>query len=276
MWQQQGLPVRAPLRGGGAWSGQQGAVPSYSYPGVQRSAQLPVRPAPGYWPQSYTRDEDYGNLVSQGFGSQYHSDHPFGSPQSESCCSPPGSEDAGWVSPMDAQPVYLSPLHFQSPSASQFGFVHAPSFSAASQASVSDSEDETVSCARSPDSGPYFTRTHLIQSQHNNVFDMDMDEPSTTTTAGDDDEEEETVDEVDPWDESFTDDLDTSIDYSYLHGAIESPLDLDAFPGTQSNFAPRTRELRSDLLLPNFPLFASTPLQARHALLCLLFTLPAA
>jgi hypothetical protein len=42
------------------------------------------------------------------------------------------------------------------------------------------------------------------------------------------------VDDVDPWDDTFADDLDTSVDYSYLHGAVESPLELEAFPGTSS------------------------------------------
>lgn len=216
------------------------AQTAYSYPAT-RAVQMPVRPQASSWAQSYVANEDYGNLVSQGYGPAWQSEHPLsvgslgmGSPHSadagsSACCSPPGPE-GGWISPMDAQPVYLSPVLLQSHlTPATFGpgpFAHAPS-----QSSVStDSEEDTI-CARSPDSASYFRQLPASHFNQGNVFEMDMDEPSTTTTAGDDEdgEEETTVDDADVWDDVFSDSLDTTIDYSYLRGAVESDLDIEDF-----------------------------------------------
>lgn len=97
---------------------------------------------------------------------------------------------------------------------------------------TSDSEDDTV-CAQSPASASYMIRP--VQSRYTGpaVFEMDLDEPSTVTEMEDDADEETTVDETSEiYEESASDELDTTIDYSYLRGAIESPLGLEAFPGT--------------------------------------------
>lgn len=235
------MPVRPAGARNGQWEGAFAAGP-YSYPGP-RSAQLAVRPATSGWAPSTTRNEDFGNLVSRGFGPAWQGEHPVAevaaSPQSTTCCSPPTPHDEhGWVSPMDDQPVYLSPVLLQNNFTPHTfgGFTPAPSFSARSQGSLSDSEDETVS-VRSPDSGSYFHRYVSSQNGQNHVFEMDMDEPSTTTTAGDDDdvEDETTYDETaeSVWDDSYSEDLDTSVDYSFLYGAIESPHEVEDFPGTR-------------------------------------------
>ena len=235
----------------GAWmEGTFASAGPYSYPGP-RSAQLAMRPVSSGWAPNNLRNEDFGNLVSRGFGPSWQGEHPqaevASSPQTTGCCSPPGpDDDHGWVSPMDDQPVYLSPVLLQSNFTPHFGaFAHATSFSTRSQGSLSDSEDETTS-ARSPDSGSYFQRHASSQNAQNQVFEMDMDEPSTTTTAGDDEdaEDETTYDETSEavWDDPYAEDLDTAVDYSFLYGAIESPLEVEDFPGThRSNFLPHAR-----------------------------------
>lgn len=181
---------------------------------------------------------------------------------------------------MDDQPVYLSPVHFQSqPTPTWAGFMHAPSFGATSQGSsnVSDSEEETASVTRSPDSvphvymsGPYQPSQMMQQhvhrpmapSQQTNLFDMDLDEPSTTAADDEDEEEETTVDDELVFDDSMgSDHLDTTVDYSYLHGAVESPLDLDDFPGTK----PRTRRICASL----FSCFSQVALAAFHSIFLL-------
>jgi len=259
-WNTQGaMPVRPSGARNVPWMDGSGGVCAggpYSYPGP-RSAQLPVRPVNSGWAPSTVRNEDFGNLVSRGFGPAWQGEHPVAnvasSPHSTSCCSPPGADadHGGWISPMDDQPIYLSPVLLQNNFTPHFGaFVHVPSFSARSQGSISDSEDETVS-ARSPDSGSYLHHTSSSHHTQANVFEMDMDEPSTTTTAGDDEdaEEETTYDEASEaiWDDAYAEDLDTTVDYSFLRGAIESPLEVEDFPGTQ---IPPIRDTRHRTFLP--------------------------
>ena len=240
-----------------SWQPSQGAGP-YSYPGTR-----PVHAHGPSWASAHVHNEDYGNLVSQGYGPAWQGEEHVGSPHSESCCSPPGPE-SGWISPMDAQPVYLSPVLLQNHLPPAFGpFAHVPSFSAASQSSVSDSEEETV-CARSPDSGPYLRHPPTVHFTQANVFEMDMDEPSVTTTTGDDEdaeEEETTMDDADAWDEGFSEDMDTSVDYSFLRGAVESHLDIEDFDGT-----PNHSNTRAELPRHFFLIFSHSPLLALDGL----------
>lgn len=201
----------------------------WSYPAT-RYSQPPTRMQPSAWTPSVTCNDDYGNLVSQGFGASWQSDVTASSPHSESCCSPP--TDGSWISPMDAQPIYLSPslLHGHdpahlAPNARHFVPITSP------HSSYSDSEEETI-CARSPDSGPYMTHRHPGHYQQGHVFDMDLDEPSTTTAAGDDEdleEEETTIDDSEAFDDGDVDDLDTTIDYSWLRGAVDSTREVEDF-----------------------------------------------
>lgn len=199
----------------------------YSYPQSARSAPTNIRPQPSTWQTLTYSNEDYGNLRSQGFGSSWQSENPTHSHHSSECCSPPGPE-AGWISPMEEQPVYLSPSWLQE--SSNPAYPPLPTYSVPSQVSNSDSEDDTV-CAQSPSSVSYMIPVSTSTYAGPVGFEMELDDPSTAD-MDEDVEEETTIDESDAFEESTSEELDTTIDYSYLRGAIESPHGLEAYPVT--------------------------------------------
>ena len=98
-------------------------------------------------------------------------------------------------------------------------------------------------------------------------FEMELDEPTTIDNEEDGDEET-TVDEVEAYEESSSEELDTTIDYSYLRGAVESPHGLEAYPGT-SKFVHCAEEPRKHISVPTF--FARAFTDPREHLLALSF-----
>lgn len=235
----------------------------YSFPTNPRSAPTYIRPQTSPWQNLHASNEDYGNLVSQGFGSSWQSEQPTHSHHSSECCSPPGPEE-GWISPLDPLPVYLSPSWLQE--SSNQAFAPMPSYQVPSQVSNSDSEDDTV-CAQSPSSVSYMIPPSATTYAGPVGFEMELDEPTTIDNEEDGDEET-TVDEVEAYEESSSEELDTTIDYSYLRGAVESPHGLEAYPGT-SKFVHCAEEPRKHISVPTF--FARAFTDPREHLLALSF-----
>lgn len=235
----------------------------YSFPQANRSAPTFIRPQPSTWQNLHVSNEDYGNLVSQGFGSSWQSEVPTHSHHSSECCSPPGPEQ-GWISPSDEPELYLSPSWLQESSNS--AFTPLPIYNTPSQVSNSDSEDDTV-CAQSPGSVSYMIPPPATTYAGPVGFEMELDDP-TTVDNDEDGEEETTIDEADAYEESTSEELDTTIDYSYLRGAVESPHGLESFPGT---FSKRLCAVESGkhTSVPTF--FASVLLALPQRLLALLF-----
>lgn len=225
----------------------------YSFPQAYRSAPTNIRPQPSSWQNLHASNEDYGNLVSQGFGSSWQSGpaEPHSHHSSE-CCSPPGPEE-GWISPLDPLPVYLSPSCLQESSGSAYTPLPIPS-----QVSNSDSEDDTV-CAQSPASASYMIPPAVSTYAGPEGFEMELDEP-TTVDDYEDGEEGSTLDDPEGFEESTSDELDTTIDYRYLRGAVESPHGLEAFPGT-SKFVLLEPKHANTFRFPPFSHLRLRPLQ---------------
>lgn len=121
------------------------------------------------------------------------------------------------------------------PNMLQNNFQNHQNYVVSQAVAFSDSDDETISMQHTPESSnrqnPKNPPKQEIQKDIH-MFDMEMDEPSA---VGVDDEEtfeeDETIDE-EVVDEPLMDSLDTTIDYSFLNGALESPLELHEVPVT--------------------------------------------